>query len=404
MTATSPKEPLAADIPKQGPTIHWAFLDGLRGVAALYVVLFHFVALGYRGDSHVIHRITSFLSFGHTAVNIFIVLSGFSLMLPVARSLDGRLRGGWQNYLRRRALRIIPPYYAALAISVIVDAFVLRMGEESRFATGIRPGEINLASILAHLALIHNIHALWHGDYNMAMWSVATEWQIYFLLPSLLLPVWRRFGISGMVITGVTLGLLPIFSPIHDIYLACFWYIGLFSIGAAGAVFATKMLANENGIPVRRLNAVLVVAAVVLAAMYAIALKFYPAHTVTYAFKDYGVFYMCYAIRDTIIGCLTLCLILYCVPSMKKENRSGIIVKILSLPVLVTLGAFSYSLYLTHCTVLRLTDLVTFNMHYSANMALMINTFIALPIAIVFAYLFHIVCERPFMQMRNKTR
>src|SRR4051812_10624228 len=90
------------------------FLDGLRGLAALYVVLHHasqdVPAPMLRGWAAAARFL---LRHGHFAVAVFIVLSGYCLMRPVARDASRQIRGGTLAYLRRRAWRILPPYYAA---------------------------------------------------------------------------------------------------------------------------------------------------------------------------------------------------------------------------------------------------------------------------------------------------
>lgn len=148
--------------------LHLGFLDGLRGLAAFYVVCHHFLAWSSSALPRWAQRAVSWADFGHTAVGIFIVLSGFSLMLPVARSQNGRLRGGVRLYLSRRARRILPPYYAALLLSLLPSALFSR--------------PLTLASVLSHAVLLHNLDPRWCHDINMALWSVATEWQIYFRL------------------------------------------------------------------------------------------------------------------------------------------------------------------------------------------------------------------------------
>src|SRR5215472_5595859 len=101
-----------------------AGLDGIRGLAALYVVLYHIFLRawsGYPGANHAPFWAT-LLSYGRGAVAIFIVLSGFSLGLGPARS-------GWQlkpiaTYAHRRAWRILPPYWAALGFSLVMTWYV----------------------------------------------------------------------------------------------------------------------------------------------------------------------------------------------------------------------------------------------------------------------------------------
>src|SRR5689334_14248080 len=95
--------------PTQTHTSHrLAFLDGIRGLAALYVV-FHHAYLFTRSDRS--SAITQELwGQGRVAVDIFIVLSGFCLMLPVVQSSVKCVPGGFLKYFLRRAARILPAY------------------------------------------------------------------------------------------------------------------------------------------------------------------------------------------------------------------------------------------------------------------------------------------------------
>lgn len=130
--------PLPAAQKKDAPRVRLEFLDGLRGLAALYVVLSHVwlaertgwnphAETGYVVDPglpHGLHRAINLLQYGHYAVVIFIALSGFCLMLPVARSSEGTLKDGAANYFKRRFLRILPPYYAAFGLLLLLIALV----------------------------------------------------------------------------------------------------------------------------------------------------------------------------------------------------------------------------------------------------------------------------------------
>lgn len=103
------------------------FLDGMRGLSAFYVLLFH---AHWQADwyfqpaplSGLTAAISSLLDYGHAAVAVFIVLSGYCLMLPVARSGGLSIPGGVGAYLLRRARRIMPPYYAAIGVSLLLIA------------------------------------------------------------------------------------------------------------------------------------------------------------------------------------------------------------------------------------------------------------------------------------------
>ena len=102
--------------------VHLGWLDSLRALAALNVVMYHIVTTVWPQQNN-FHGITLATAgpfrYGHFAVGLFIVLSGFSLMIPVSRG-DGTLRGGAWLFLKRRAKRILPTYYIALALSLLL--------------------------------------------------------------------------------------------------------------------------------------------------------------------------------------------------------------------------------------------------------------------------------------------
>src|SRR5262245_54424585 len=101
------------------PRQRLSFLDGLRGLACLYVLLFHELTVKVEGASELsrpMRWLRAWFGQGHFSVVFFIVLSGFSLMLPVVRSESRDLAGGFKGYMRRRARRILPPYYAAVVL------------------------------------------------------------------------------------------------------------------------------------------------------------------------------------------------------------------------------------------------------------------------------------------------
>src|SRR5947209_3306286 len=101
------------------------FIEGLRGLAALYVVIGHIcsmadpgVFMGLRGPGpEWLHVGMQPFGFGHLAVAAFIVMSGFCLQTSLFNGGTGELTD-FKRFFKRRALRILPPYYACLALSV----------------------------------------------------------------------------------------------------------------------------------------------------------------------------------------------------------------------------------------------------------------------------------------------
>src|ERR1035438_6350983 len=82
-------------------------LDGLRGIAILAVLEFHF-AEGLTGASRPELAIYNFIRIGWLGVDLFFVLSGFLItgILTDARATPRYFR----NFYWRRAVRIFPPY------------------------------------------------------------------------------------------------------------------------------------------------------------------------------------------------------------------------------------------------------------------------------------------------------
>jgi len=86
-------------------------LDGLRGIAILLVMLFHFTLASPSALIDVPYF--SFTRYGWTGVDLFFVLSGF---LITGILIDAK--GGehyFRNFYIRRALRILPLYYTFVA-------------------------------------------------------------------------------------------------------------------------------------------------------------------------------------------------------------------------------------------------------------------------------------------------
>jgi peptidoglycan/LPS O-acetylase OafA/YrhL len=103
------------------------YLDGLRGLAALYVVLVHIEpSIGEQLPTW-LQLFTKTLRYGRVSVVIFIVLSGYVLMASVVRSLNGYVAGGLWGYIKRRSRRILPPYYATLVFCVLLAAAIFML-------------------------------------------------------------------------------------------------------------------------------------------------------------------------------------------------------------------------------------------------------------------------------------
>lgn len=360
----------------------------MRGLSALYVLLGH---LAY--DLHhspLPHRVLLLLGpfrYGHFAVDLFIVLSGYSLMLPVVRSASGTLQGGFFGYIKRRATRILPPYYAALFCSLLLLAVTQGLPREA-FGVVIGLDLPGLPSLIAHLFLLHNLSPNWIVDIDGPLWSVATEWQIYFLFPLILLPLYRRFGILSAVAGGFALGLAPhwLFHGYED--KACFQFVGLFALGMLAAVLSFSRATALTIKPYQYgIVALLCFAAVKLALI---------RHGVW--LSDYNNWWRI----DPAVG-LGIAAVLAGFAKVASEQRTNLVMRFLSSRPLALLGSFSYSIYLIHLPILTSLYRLLLGTSLPERTVSAIMLVATVPVCLICAYLFHLAFERPFMPGRPRT-
>ncbi|HZO89206.1 MAG TPA: acyltransferase [Chthonomonadaceae bacterium] len=376
------------------PRLRLDYLDGLRGLAALYVVLFHaYIEINWHWDGGGLPawalRAASWMVYGHYAVAVFIVLSGYCLMLPVARSADGKLRGGVGEYLKRRARRILPPYYAALVLSLLLIRTVPGMNERSYSNWNWALPAFTPGVLWSHFLLVHNLSFAWAGKINPPMWSVATEWQIYFIFPALLLPVWRRLGLIAAVAVGfaVGLGLHWLFWP-YTIE-ASFWYIGLFALGMAGAVVG---FSEKPQVRAWRERAPWGLIAALAAAVFVAVAIWRPE----WVRRQIGL--------DMVVGTATVALIIACTRHLTERPATprSLILRLLGARPVVGLGTFSYSLYLVHAPLLSMLNMFLKTFWLTPIQIFGLLLVVGVPLSVGLAYLFHLAFERRFMSGHAK--
>lgn len=376
----------------------FAFLDGVRGITAVYVALFH--AVGYAGYRDTLatglsapgRLIASLLSFGTYAVPVFIVLSGFSLMLPLAQRGTTTIPGGAPAYLIRRAWRILPAYYIALAFTLALIALfpILQTPQNTAWDTKI---PITPAAIIAHLTLFHDLSPQWIYKINGPMWSVAVEWHIYFLFPALLLPILRRSNIVVTVAAAMLVGMLPslILPNQYNLYDAHPWFLGLFAMGMAAALL-TYTTQGRTLAYLLRFQRALTFATLALAAGTLAAVAVNPGWMEWHAY-----------VGEAAIGLVVAYWLFRYATAARRGDPPSPWQRALESRPLMTLGAFSYSIYLIHNPIQALVNLWTLSWPMSADLRMLLMLCIATPIAVAVAYGFYLVAERPFLRLKDRS-
>src|SRR5262245_1871381 len=151
---------------------HVQSLDGLRGIAILLVMLFHFSDNGsdLAPSSVLVDRIFHRLSgAGWIGVDLFFVLSGFLItgILFDAKGTPSYFR----NFYVRRALRIFPLYYVALVLLLIMPLMVQHRPVPHLAAR-------DAGWYFAYLSNVKMARAGWPSHTGLAhLWSLSVEEQ-----------------------------------------------------------------------------------------------------------------------------------------------------------------------------------------------------------------------------------
>jgi peptidoglycan/LPS O-acetylase OafA/YrhL len=348
-----------------------AGLDGIRGLAALFVVFHHSWLMSFPGyPSNTGPMWLGWLLYGHFAVVVFIVLSGFSLAVSPAR--NGWRTGDLRRFAHRRAWRILPPYWPALVISLVIAWTVVA-----------QPGtpEPTAKSVLVYGLLLQDVFGA--PSPNGAFWSIAIEAQLYLVFPLLILLV-RRTNAAAMVAVMTTIvaavGLLAPSVPVVDLLMRFTpQFAALFALGAAAAAIT---VASER---VRALpwHWLALAAAAPVVALIALSGPEWTVHH--YFWVDLAA--------GPAIGCL-----LAAVATGKPRS----FVALLDTRPVRSLGSFSYSLYLTHAPIVVALYLLVVKPAFGTGVgAFFVTLGLAVPIALAAARLFAAVFELPFQRYRD---
>lgn len=188
-------------------------LTPMRGIAALWVMLFHIdVSLFYRDMGALISRdATGILSKGYLWVDFFFILSGFIMAHVYGDSLS---RGGnlperlsaIADYLWARLARIYPLHLFCLAL-VILIALTYPL-----FLPQVKDGswETFMAwkAIPSNLLLTHAMNQHVYLSWDIVSWSIGAEWWTYVATFALIIWLHRASAAVSVITAGLAFGLL----------------------------------------------------------------------------------------------------------------------------------------------------------------------------------------------------
>jgi peptidoglycan/LPS O-acetylase OafA/YrhL len=233
----------------------------LRGLAALYVMLGHarwllwasqheYAASAPSKVGSALAVLSASLTFGHQAVLLFFLISGFCIHYRQARSLatsgDGRMN--LKSYAWRRLRRLYPPLLLALALTALFDSLGASLNPAYYAGQTAYPsindaavaGSRTLTTLFGGLLFQSSLATPSFGT-NGPLWSLSYEFWFYALYPLLLvvsgrLGAWLMaalaFGASGVALLATQIGFLPLV-PVWVLVVLSYWVVW-----ACGALIA----------------------------------------------------------------------------------------------------------------------------------------------------------------------
>lgn len=317
-------------------------LDGLRGIAILLVISFHYLNNQLLHASSSIGRaICQMTSFGWAGVDLFFVLSGFLIGSILVRNKHSN--NFFSTFYIRRVVRIIPNYYLLMGVFFIVMLLPFFAGSGYLHKTNNIPW-------WSYMLLVQNFYmAAFHSLGNDAInvtWSICIEEQFYLVFPLIvfLLPkMWLPY------ILGLAIIMASVIRSHYDhwipryVLLPC--RMDSIAFGALIAYF------NEEYPFAQIMKRFKGIFGMVMALDILVCLFLF------YKYKDLGVnkhFFLAIIFSGSLIAALAY-----------KNTLYG---AILRNKILNWIGSVSYSLYLFHYIILALLEYAI--LHYEGGVML----------------------------------
>jgi ABC-type glycerol-3-phosphate transport system permease component/peptidoglycan/LPS O-acetylase OafA/YrhL len=202
-----------ASIMDSSSTASLSGADGIRAMACLMVVAHHLSQrLNRPEQSKFIQEAQAFIMTGQVGVSAFFVLSGMLLSMPFWKNfLEQREFPNMLEFTRRRAVRIVPGFYASLTISVLCTLF---------FVPDAQAVLVRYISALSFTSALHYV-TLFPADLNGPLWSIGFEVLCYAMMPLAMWAMFKQFASRASFLQGLMfwLGVLVLTLIAHQLIL-----------------------------------------------------------------------------------------------------------------------------------------------------------------------------------------
>lgn len=340
-------------------------VDGLRGIAAMAVVFYHLYGNLKDELSNLLPTfLIKIFTYGFLGVPIFFVISGLVISISIGNNQITRSYA--LNFILRRSLRLDPTYWAAIFFSLILLAI-------KNYVTHSAEPYPSVGGVFAHMFYLQDILGV-RPLISVVFWTLCLEVQFYlFYLFSLFVFQQLSSKSNYLWLHSVALMLLGIYSILLDRSAVTISQPGLFLSNwhyFLLGVLVGKIIRAES-----------------------FALQLFATWIIAEIISS-----ICFGIKPyQIAGALTA----FAFFALWKMNLMG---KVFVSPVFQYLGKISYPLYLIHPDVGW--KVISFGKKFlgqAMSSSIVVCLFLfAIFVSIFVAHCFHILIERPSLNLANK--
>ncbi len=338
-------------------------LDHWRGIAALWVMMFHGFGTTFNKPLHpLVESLKSVAAPGWLGVHVFFVISGYCIAANVYK-LTFQDGSHW-TFLKHRFWRLIPTYWLAFITTIILN-IVSSPFNKTNFLDSFPS---SLQSWVGNLFLIQPYVNV--PFYVVVYWSLVIELGFYIIIGSLL-AIRNTINQTLALFIAISLGLASVFIP-ADPRLGLFNHWSEFLSGSL--VFTALLASNQNHIYQRNLCLILITGLGSLGQY----MNFTHNH------------------ENQILFSSVFSIMIYCLYKLDKHIDSLEFIKWLKFA-----GRMSYSLYLLHVPFQgRIINLGSKFIPLDNPMILLLQI-LGWAVAISVSFMFYLLVEKPLNDWRH---
>ncbi len=351
------------------------YIDALRGIAVLAVILIH---AGSYGNVPLSPTIDSLVREGARGVQLFYLASAFTLFLSFKNRFS-KEAFPIRNFFIRRFFRIAPMYYIGICYYILQNGFGAIFAPENPNITPL--------GITTNVLFLHSFSPYWLNSIVPGGWSIGVEMMFYAIVPLLFFKIKNLNHAFNFLLLSLVFSVLfrVILENSYTIDEKSLWYDYLFlcfpnqlPIFALGIMMYFIVCEDKSQHKISPIS-LLLAASMIFMAQIGLRVPIL-AHLMLPNHFVFGIAFFILAI-----------------------GLSKIEIKIIVNVITIYIGKISFSMYLVHFAVLHILSMNNYiDYHTNSILNLIIKYMVVVLISAAFSTLFYRMIEVPFQNFGQR--